>query len=95
MWPSPRRAPRDCEAGMSEMTGWLLVWPILLPVLASALAVVAWGRERTQTLIGLMGRDKKVRNGTMHFVLPRRIGDSFVCDSVTVEALQHVLEAGE
>ena len=43
MWPSPRRAPRDCEAGMSEMTGWLLVWPILLPVLASALAVVAYG----------------------------------------------------
>ena len=55
MWPSPRRAPRDCEAGMSEMTGWLLVWPILLPVLASALAVVAWGRERTQTLIGFAG----------------------------------------
>ena len=40
---------------MSEMTGWLLVWPILLPVLASALAVVAWGRERTQTLIGFAG----------------------------------------
>ena len=36
---------------MSDMTGWLLVWPILLPVLASALAVEAWGRERTQTLI--------------------------------------------
>ena len=63
--------------------------------LASGLAGIPVGNASTQTLIGLMGRDKKVRNGTMHFVLPRRIGDSFVCDSVTVEALQHVLEAGE
>ena len=63
--------------------------------LASGLAGITVGNASTQTLIGLMGRDKKVRNGTMHFVLPRRIGDSFVCDSVTVEALQHVLEAGE
>ena len=63
--------------------------------LASGLAGIPVGNASTQTLIGLMGRDKKARNGTMHFVLPRRIGDSFVCDSVTVEALQHVLEAGE
>ena len=63
--------------------------------LASGLAGIPIGNASTQTLITLMGRDKKVRNGTMHFVLPRRIGDSFVCDYVTVDSLQHVLEAGE
>ena len=62
--------------------------------LASGLADIPVGNASTQTLIALMGRDKKVRNGTMYFVLPRRIGDSFVCDKVTVDGLQHILEAG-
>ena len=62
--------------------------------LASGLAGLALPDNDTAQLIALMGRDKKVRNGQLHFVLPRRIGDSFVCDTVPVDALQHVLEAG-
>ena len=40
-----------------------------------------------------MRRDKKVRNGQMRFVLPRGIGDSFVCDTVPEDMLAQVLDA--
>jgi len=46
----------------------------------------------SDALIQLMQRDKKVRDGQMRFVLPRGIGDSFVCDYVPIAALHHVLE---
>ena len=46
----------------------------------------------SDALIQLMQRDKKVRDGQMRFVLPRGIGDSFVCDDVPIAALHHVLE---
>ena len=43
------------EAMVSDATGWLVVWPVLIPILAAALAVAAWGRARTQAVIGVGG----------------------------------------
>ena len=40
---------------MSDPSGWLLVWPVLIPILAAALAAMAWGRLRLQALIGAAG----------------------------------------
>ncbi len=40
---------------MSNASAWLLVWPVLIPILASALAVTAWGRVRRQALICAFG----------------------------------------
>lgn len=51
-------------------------------------------REATNDqLVAIMKRDKKARQGHMRFVLPRSIGDSFVCDEVTMEMLARVLDA--
>ena len=47
----------------------------------------------TAELIDIMRRDKKVRDGRLHFVLPRAIGDSYVSDEVQEEVLAAVLEA--
>ena len=47
----------------------------------------------TASLIDIMRRDKKVRDGRMHFVLPRAIGDSYVSDEVREDVLAAVLEA--
>ena len=44
-------------------------------------------------LIAIMQRDKKARQGNMRFIVPRAIGDSFVCDDVTMETLARVLDA--
>lgn len=46
----------------------------------------------TDQLIALMQRDKKVRKGEMRFVLPRGIGNSFVCDNVSTASLHKILE---
>lgn len=35
--------------------GWLVIWPVLIPILGAALAAAAWGKERTQAIIGLTG----------------------------------------
>ena len=40
---------------MSDPSGWLLVWPVLVPILASALCVMAWGRMKLQAQIGAAG----------------------------------------
>ena len=44
-------------------------------------------------LLGLMGQDKKVRDGRLRFVLARDIGDAFVTADVPPEAVVEVLEA--
>lgn len=44
------------------------------------------------TLIALMGQDKKVVNGQLRFVLAHGIGDAFVSDAVQREALAAVLQ---
>lgn len=40
---------------MSELTNWLVVWPILIPAVAGAGAVAAWGHERIQSALLLLG----------------------------------------
>lgn len=45
-----------------------------------------------ETLIGLMGQDKKVVDGKLHFVLARGIGDAFVARDVDMQVVRDVLE---
>ena len=45
-------------------------------------------------LLDHMKRDKKTRNGVMHFVLARAIGDSFVQDDVPEAVVTKLLERG-
>lgn len=40
---------------MFENAGWLVVWPVVIPILAAALAAAAWGHERKQAIIGVVG----------------------------------------
>ena len=61
--------------------------------LATRLADIAAAHASTPELIDIMRRDKKVRNGQMRFVLPRAIGDSFVCDTVPEDLLTSILDA--
>ena len=42
-------------------------------------------------LMGLMQRDKKMRDGKLHFVLARGIGDAFTASDVPAEAVEAVL----
>ena len=44
-------------------------------------------------LQALMVHDKKIKNGTLRFVLPRALGDCYVNDQITHERLSHVLQA--
>ena len=39
---------------MSDMTAWLVVWPVAVPLIGAALTVALWGRERAQTNIGFL-----------------------------------------
>ena len=61
--------------------------------LSTRLADIPAATATTPELINIMRRDKKARNGRMRFVLPRAIGDSFVCDEVPEGLLTQVLEA--
>ncbi|MEO0812729.1 MAG: proton-conducting transporter membrane subunit [Myxococcota bacterium] len=40
---------------MSEFTDWLVIWPLLLPAIAAACSVAAWGHGRTQRILVLLG----------------------------------------
>ena len=44
-----------------------------------------------EALLGLMGQDKKVRDGRLRFVLARGIGQAFVTSDVPAEAVLQVL----
>jgi shikimate kinase/3-dehydroquinate synthase len=48
-------------------------------------------RFSAATLIGHMGRDKKVRDGALKFVLARGIGQTFTSGDVPVEAVTDLL----
>ncbi|MEC9142037.1 MAG: 3-dehydroquinate synthase [Pseudomonadota bacterium] len=61
--------------------------------LSTRLGDIPAATASTAELIDIMRRDKKVRNGQMRFVLPRSIGDSFVCDTVPEDMLATVLDA--
>jgi 3-dehydroquinate synthase len=45
-----------------------------------------------EELVDLMGQDKKVRNGRLHFILARAIGEAFVTADVPKEDVLHVLK---
>ena len=61
--------------------------------LSTRLSEIPAATATTPALIDIMRRDKKVRNGRMRFVLPRAIGDSFVCDEVPEDTLARILDA--
>ena len=56
------------------------------------LSEIPGGLPDADTLIALMGQDKKVLDGKLRFVLARGIGEAFVTDAVPREVLQGVLE---
>ena len=60
--------------------------------LATRLADIPAAGATTPTLIDIMRRDKKARNGRLRFVLPRAIGDSLVCDDVPESLLIQILD---
>ena len=47
-----------------------------------------------EALLGHMGKDKKVTDGTITFVLARSIGEAFLSSDVAHEILVGVLEDG-
>ena len=49
----------------------------------------AAGRRRAA--VAHMGKDKKVRDGSITLILPRRIGDAFVMRDASAEALRDFL----
>ena len=51
------------------------------------------GLPDDEALIGLMGQDKKVRDGRLRFVLARGIGEAFVAEEVPLDALRATLAA--
>ena len=56
------------------------------------LSEIPGGLPDADTLIALMGQDKKVLDGKLRFVLARGIGEAFVTDAVPREVLQGVLD---
>jgi len=48
-------------------------------------------RFSAATLIGHMRRDKKMRDGALHFVLARGIGDTFTSSDVPPDAVEELL----
>ena len=44
-------------------------------------------------LVGLMGQDKKVKDGRVTFILARGIGKSFVARDVELGVVQQILES--
>ncbi|MFN3526660.1 MAG: 3-dehydroquinate synthase family protein, partial [Paracoccus sp. (in: a-proteobacteria)] len=55
------------------------------------LSDVAGDLPDDDALIGLMGQDKKVVDGQLHFVLARGIGEAFVSNAVSRDVLASVL----
>lgn len=43
------------EPVIADASGWLVVWPVLLPLLAASLAAAFWGHARAQALTGFLG----------------------------------------
>jgi multicomponent Na+:H+ antiporter subunit D len=40
---------------MFDFASWIVVWPVLIPILGAALAAAAWGNARAQSIIGIGG----------------------------------------
>lgn len=39
---------------MSELTAWLVIWPVVVPLTGAAIAVALWGRAASQTMIAFV-----------------------------------------
>jgi 3-dehydroquinate synthase len=59
--------------------------------LPSSIADIPGPRPSAQVLIEHMGHDKKVRDGTINFILLRGIGEAFVTDKVPIDELMKTL----
>lgn len=59
--------------------------------LPTTLAEIGLSGEAADRLLGHMGKDKKVRDGAITLILPRRIGDCFVVRDVARESLRDFL----
>ena len=62
--------------------------------LPSSQATLPAGNAPVDILLGHMKHDKKTRNGVMHFVLARAIGDAFVQGEVPEPVVTELLERG-
>ncbi|HEX4616988.1 MAG TPA: hypothetical protein VH230_13850, partial [Stellaceae bacterium] len=49
------------------------------------------GEGAASRLVAHMGRDKKVKDGRITLILPRRIGDAFVMRDASADALREFL----
>jgi 3-dehydroquinate synthase len=61
--------------------------------LPTALAAIGLGGDAADRLLTHMGRDKKVRDGAITLILPRRIGDCFVMRDAPADRLRAFLAA--
>ena len=59
-----------------------------LPTRLSAIGLTGVPADR---LLGHMGKDKKVRDGRITLILPRRIGEAFVMQDAPRDALRDFL----
>jgi 3-dehydroquinate synthase len=59
--------------------------------LPTTLAAVGLGATRPERLLGHMAKDKKVREGRITLILPRRIGDVFEMKDAPLDALREFL----
>jgi 3-dehydroquinate synthase len=59
--------------------------------LPTTLAEIGLAGEAADRLLGHMGKDKKVRDGAITLILPRRLGDCFVVRDVPGERLREFL----
>src|SRR5260370_35852532 len=60
-------------------------------VLPTRLAEIGLTGIPADRLLGHMSKDKKVRDGRITLILPRRIGDAFVMKNAPIEPLHHFL----
>jgi 3-dehydroquinate synthase len=63
--------------------------------LPTELAAIGLSGRDADRLLAHMAKDKKVRDGRIALILPRRIGDAFVTREVPAEALREFLTAAE
>lgn len=59
--------------------------------LPTSLAAIGLSGSAADRLVAHMGKDKKVRDGRITLILPRRIGDAFVMRDASAEALHDFL----
>ena len=60
--------------------------------LPTSISDIPGERPKAETLLNLMGQDKKVRQGRMRFVLARGIGDAFVTHEVPPDRLARFMK---